>query len=79
MIKHKIEQLTSSPVDEKVTCNVCHREFKSLKALKTHFSTSHHEKTKKGFDDKHCSLKGEHRQITKHKVDRVNYYKDSIR
>ena len=37
------------------SCEICQRSFSTKKALKTHFSTSHAEKTKKGFVCKVCN------------------------
>ena len=53
MLQHKKEEPKMD--DVKYSCDVCQREFKTRKALKTHFSTSHNEKSKKGFVCKVCN------------------------
>ena len=53
ILVHKKEEPKAEDVKHK--CEVCDREFSSRKALKTHFSTSHNEKSKKGFICKFCN------------------------
>ena len=56
LLQHKREECkVAEPENTKYTCELCHREFGTRKALRTHFSTSHSEKSKKGFVCKVCN------------------------